>query len=71
MSIKTKDSESVISFSQSSVNFANKMVPTTYECRKCESKIELYPKDNIVCKNCGERILFKQRTNKIIEKICR
>ena len=38
--------------------------PVTYICSDCDSKVQLKQGDAIRCKECGYRVLYKQRTNR-------
>jgi DNA-directed RNA polymerases I, II, and III subunit RPABC4 len=37
---------------------------TTYLCAECSSKVQLKKGDPIRCKECGHRILYKERTRR-------
>ena len=38
-----------------------------YICGQCGSEINLKPGDVIQCRECGYRILYKKRTNKVVQ----
>ncbi|PNH03472.1 DNA-directed RNA polymerases I, II, and III subunit rpabc4 [Tetrabaena socialis] len=38
-----------------------------YICGQCGSEISLKPGDIIQCRECGYRILYKKRTNKVVQ----
>jgi DNA-directed RNA polymerase I, II, and III subunit RPABC4 len=41
--------------------------PTTqYLCGECNSKVQLKKGDPIRCKDCGHRVLYKERTKRYI-----
>lgn len=40
---------------------------TTYECGQCYSKVKLVGKENIMCRECGYRVLYKCRLDKRVE----
>ena len=42
-----------------------------YQCGLCKKTIKLLEKELIMCKDCGHRILYKQRSNKCIEYLAR
>lgn len=42
-----------------------------YDCSECNNTVSLNPKDSIVCKKCGSRILYKKRINKKVEYLAR
>lgn len=44
---------------------------TYYDCGLCLNKVKILNKETIVCKECGHRILFKQRINKKVEYLAR
>ncbi len=44
---------------------------TYYDCGLCSNKVKILNKETIVCKECGHRILFKQRINKKVEYLAR
>jgi len=37
----------------------------TYECGDCAAKVQLRPRDPILCQSCGYRILYKVRTARL------
>lgn len=37
-----------------------------YFCAECQEEIQIKPKDNIRCRACGYRILYKKRTKRLI-----
>jgi DNA-directed RNA polymerase subunit RPC12/RpoP len=42
-----------------------------YECGSCKFINKLDNNDSIMCKSCGYRILYKVRTNRYCEYLCR
>ncbi len=42
-----------------------------YDCGLCKASVKLVTKETIMCKECGYRILFKQRINKYVEYLAR
>ena len=42
--------------------------PVQYLCGDCDSKVMLKRGDPIRCKECGYRILYKERTNRLVGK---
>lgn len=38
-----------------------------YVCGQCGTEISLKPGDVIQCRECGYRILYKKRTNKVVQ----
>lgn len=38
--------------------------PVTYICGDCAAKVSLRRQDPIRCKECGHRVLYKERTNR-------
>ena len=42
-----------------------------YMCGLCKKNTTIFEKDIIMCKECGHRILYKQRSQKAIEYLAR
>jgi DNA-directed RNA polymerase subunit RPC12/RpoP len=40
--------------------------PVQYLCGDCDSKVTLKKGDAIRCKECGYRVLYKERTNRYV-----
>jgi DNA-directed RNA polymerase I, II, and III subunit RPABC4 len=40
---------------------------TTYICGDCSSRVSLKPSDQIRCKECGHRVLYKERTKRFVQ----
>lgn len=38
-----------------------------YACGDCDSKVTLKKGDPIRCKECGHRVLYKERTNRMVQ----
>ena len=44
--------------------------PTTqYLCGSCNSKVQLKKGDPIRCKDCGHRVLYKERTKRCVKSV--
>ena len=44
--------------------------PTTqYLCGECNSKVQLKKGDPIRCKDCGHRVLYKERTKRYVGSV--
>ncbi|KAK3720403.1 DNA-directed RNA polymerase core subunit rpc10 [Vermiconidia calcicola] len=41
--------------------------PVQYLCGDCDTKVTLKKGDAIRCKECGYRVLYKERTNRMIQ----
>ena len=39
---------------------------TQYQCGECASKVQLKKGDPIRCKECGHRVLYKERTKRCV-----
>lgn len=37
-----------------------------YFCANCQEEIQIKPKDQIRCRACGYRVLYKKRTKRLI-----
>lgn len=37
-----------------------------YFCAQCQDEIQIKPKDQIRCRACGYRVLYKKRTTRLI-----
>ncbi|KAK3619222.1 DNA-directed RNA polymerase core subunit rpc10 [Elasticomyces elasticus] len=48
-------------------NFEDTSRPVHYLCGDCDSKVVLRKSDPIRCKECGYRVLYKERTNRMIQ----
>jgi DNA-directed RNA polymerases I, II, and III subunit RPABC4 len=44
--------------------FADDSRPVQYLCGDCDAKVSLKKGDAIRCKECGYRVLYKERTNR-------
>ena len=44
---------------------------TTYVCGSCKNNVKLTPKEQVICKECGYRILYKLRSNRPSEYYAR
>jgi len=45
-------------------NFEDTTRPVHYLCGDCDAKVVLRKSDPIRCKECGYRVLYKERTNR-------
>jgi len=45
-------------------NYEDTSRPVNYLCGECDSKVTLKKGDAIRCKDCGYRVLYKERTNR-------
>ncbi|KAI7483098.1 hypothetical protein KC351_g5341 [Hortaea werneckii] len=41
--------------------------PVNYLCGDCDAKVVLRKSEAIRCKECGYRVLYKERTNRMIQ----
>ncbi|KAI9748629.1 MAG: DNA-directed RNA polymerase core subunit rpc10 [Candelina submexicana] len=41
--------------------------PVKYLCGDCNSKVEIKRGDPIRCKECGHRVLYKERTKRMVQ----
>ncbi|KAF2401443.1 polymerase II polypeptide K, 7.0kDa [Trichodelitschia bisporula] len=41
--------------------------PVTYSCGDCASKVQLKRGDPIRCLQCGHRVLYKERTTRMVQ----
>ncbi|KAK5108399.1 hypothetical protein LTR62_008355 [Meristemomyces frigidus] len=48
-------------------NFEDAARPVQYLCGDCDAKVTLRKSDPIRCKECGYRVLYKERTNRMIQ----
>lgn len=55
------------SFTAPSSNFEDPGRPVGYLCGDCDAKVFLKRGDPIRCKECGYRVLYKERTNRMIQ----
>ncbi|KAJ2843960.1 DNA-directed RNA polymerase core subunit rpc10, partial [Coemansia erecta] len=46
---------------------ASRHRPMTYDCGKCGKPNDIKPKEPVRCLECGYRILYKQRTKKMVQ----
>ncbi|CAK4032842.1 DNA-directed RNA polymerases II, IV and V subunit 12 [Lecanosticta acicola] len=49
--------------------FEDTSKPVQYLCGDCDHKVQLKKGDPIRCKECGYRVLYKERTNRSVEKL--
>ncbi|KAL1306880.1 hypothetical protein AAFC00_005527 [Neodothiora populina] len=54
-------------FASTSAPFEDSNRPVAYLCGDCDTKVTLKRGDPIRCKECGYRVLYKQRTNRMIQ----
>ncbi|KAF2172266.1 hypothetical protein M409DRAFT_63011 [Zasmidium cellare ATCC 36951] len=47
--------------------FEDTSKPVQYLCGDCDTKVTLKKGDPIRCKECGYRVLYKERTNRMIQ----
>jgi DNA-directed RNA polymerase I, II, and III subunit RPABC4 len=50
-----------------STTFEDTSRPVHYLCGDCDQKVTLKKGDPIRCKECGYRVLYKERTNRMIQ----
>jgi len=50
---------------QSLTDHSNK--PVTYICGDCNTKVTLKKGDAVRCLNCGYRVLYKERTSRMVQ----
>ncbi|XP_061754343.1 DNA-directed RNA polymerases I, II, and III subunit RPABC4 [Nerophis ophidion] len=43
-----------------------KQQPMFYICGECHKEIEIKARDPIRCRECGYRIMYKKRTNRLV-----
>ncbi|KAF2085192.1 hypothetical protein K490DRAFT_68080 [Saccharata proteae CBS 121410] len=48
-------------------SFEDPSRPVQYICGDCDSKVILRQKDLVLCKECGHRVLYKERTNRMVQ----
>ncbi|KAK4551802.1 DNA-directed RNA polymerase core subunit rpc10 [Recurvomyces mirabilis] len=48
-------------------NYEDTARPVHYLCGDCDAKVVLRKSDPIRCKECGYRVLYKERTNRMIQ----
>jgi len=48
-------------------SFDDSTRPVQYLCGECDTKVTLKKGDAIRCKECGYRVLYKERTNRMIQ----
>lgn len=51
-------------FAQAANNYDDLTKPVQYLCGECDTKVTLKKGDAIRCKDCGYRVLYKERTNR-------
>ncbi|KAF2156072.1 hypothetical protein K461DRAFT_291026 [Myriangium duriaei CBS 260.36] len=54
-------------FSAPTAGFEDTSRPVGYLCGDCDAKVFLKRGDPIRCKECGYRVLYKERTNRMIQ----
>ncbi|KAM0696799.1 hypothetical protein Q7P36_002870 [Cladosporium allicinum] len=54
-------------FQASGSGFEDTARPVHYLCGDCDNKVTLKKGDPIRCKECGYRVLYKERTNRMIQ----
>ncbi|EDN03631.1 hypothetical protein I7I51_05489 [Histoplasma capsulatum] len=45
----------------------NDAVSVTYVCGDCNSRVSMKRGDQIRCKECGHRVLYKERTKRMVQ----
>lgn len=51
----------------SGVSFEDTTKPVAYLCGDCDAKVILRRGDQIMCRECGHRVLYKERTNRMVQ----
>ncbi|PGH18598.1 hypothetical protein AJ79_00377 [Helicocarpus griseus UAMH5409] len=46
---------------------SNDALPVTYVCGDCNSRVSMKRGDQIRCKECGHRVLYKERTKRMVQ----
>lgn len=46
------------------ISFEDTTKPVAYLCGDCDAKVILRRGDQIMCRECGHRVLYKERTNR-------
>ncbi|KAJ9627860.1 DNA-directed RNA polymerase core subunit rpc10 [Taxawa tesnikishii (nom. ined.)] len=54
-----------VNFQQPTMEAIDK--PVAYLCGDCDTKVTLKRGDPIRCKDCGHRVLYKERTSRMIQ----
>lgn len=54
-------------FAAPSASFEDASRTVGYLCGDCDAKVQLKRGDPIRCKECGYRVLYKERTNRMIQ----
>ncbi|WPG99569.1 Hypothetical protein R9X50_00238600 [Acrodontium crateriforme] len=54
-------------FNVTGEGFSDTSRPVQYLCGDCDAKVSLKRGDPIRCKECGYRVLYKERTNRMIQ----
>jgi len=57
-------------FQASGSGFEDTARPVHYLCGDCDNKVTLKRGDPIRCKECGYRVLYKERTNRCVSSFC-
>ncbi|KAF2229204.1 hypothetical protein EV356DRAFT_435430, partial [Viridothelium virens] len=55
---------STSAFAGASLGYEDTSRPVQYACGECDAKVVLKRGDPIRCKECGYRVLYKERTNR-------
>ncbi|KAI9710987.1 MAG: DNA-directed RNA polymerase core subunit rpc10 [Bogoriella megaspora] len=63
----TSNAVASTSFPTSLSTFEDTSRPVQYSCGECDSKVVLKRGDPIRCKECGYRVLYKERTNRMVQ----
>ncbi|KAK7720402.1 DNA-directed RNA polymerase core subunit rpc10 [Botryosphaeria dothidea] len=53
--------------SSGAVAFEDTTKPVAYLCGDCDAKVILRRGDQIMCRECGHRVLYKERTNRMVQ----
>jgi len=54
-------------FAPQSQQYEDTSRPVAYLCGDCDTRVTLKRGDPIRCKECGYRVLYKERTNRMIQ----
>ncbi|KAK5164831.1 DNA-directed RNA polymerase core subunit rpc10 [Saxophila tyrrhenica] len=63
----TNNTGGTFNITGASNTFEDTSRPVAYLCGDCDAKVTLKSGDAIRCKECGYRVLYKERTNRMIQ----
>ncbi|KAK7528581.1 hypothetical protein IWX49DRAFT_567876 [Phyllosticta citricarpa] len=60
-------SQTVATGASSRPTFEETIKPVHYVCGDCDARVTVKRGEQIMCRECGHRVLYKERTNRMVQ----